>query len=123
MGSTADAVSSDRRSSCGLRSWGLPCSGSWLLSRVSSRWRMRCPSAIGCGRCFFIVASAVVTELDTAAVLLTPVAMIRARHPGLSPLPFAVTTVEVANTVSLLLPLSNLTNLLAEHELDGVGPI
>jgi arsenical pump membrane protein len=68
------------------------------------------------------VASTVFLSLDTTAVLLTPVVVLLARHAGLSPLPFALTTVWMANTASLLLPVSNLTNLLAEHELGGLGP-
>lgn len=69
------------------------------------------------------VLSTIFLSLDTTAVLLTPVVVILARHVGLSPLPFALTTVWMANTASLLLPVSNLTNLLAEHELAGVGPL
>ena len=68
------------------------------------------------------VVSTVFLSLDTTAVLLTPVVVLLARHVGLSPLPFALTSVWMANTASLLLPVSNLTNLLAEHELQGVGP-
>jgi arsenical pump membrane protein len=67
-------------------------------------------------------ASTVFLSLDTTAVLLTPVVVLLARHVGLNPLPFAFTTVWLANTASLLLPVSNLTNLLAEHELGGLGP-
>ena len=67
------------------------------------------------------VASTVFLSLDTTAVLLTPVVVLLARHVGLSPLPFALTSVWMANTASLLLPVSNLTNLLAEHELGGLG--
>jgi arsenical pump membrane protein len=51
------------------------------------------------------------------------VVVVLARHCGLPPLPFALTTVWLANTASLLLPVSNLTNLLAEHELGGLGPV
>jgi Na+/H+ antiporter NhaD/arsenite permease-like protein len=69
------------------------------------------------------VAGTIFLSLDTTAVLLTPVVVILARHVGLSPLPFALTTVWMANTASLLLPVSNLTNLLAEHELAGIGPV
>ncbi len=65
------------------------------------------------------VVSTVFLSLDTTAVLLTPIVIVLARHSGLSPLPFALTTVWLANTASLLLPVSNLTNLLAEHELPG----
>ena len=68
------------------------------------------------------VLSTVFLSLDTTAVLLTPVVVLLARHVGLSPLPFALTSVWMANTASLLLPVSNLTNLLAEHELGGLGP-
>lgn len=69
------------------------------------------------------VVGTIFLSLDTTAVLLTPVVVILARHVGLSPLPFALTTVWMANTASLLLPVSNLTNLLAEHELKGIGPL
>ena len=75
-----------------------------------------------------VVALAAVTtaflSLDTTAVLLTPVVVVLARSCGLPPLPFALTTVWLANTASLVLPVSNLTNLLAMHPLgfDGPGP-
>ncbi|MFD1713744.1 SLC13 family permease [Amnibacterium flavum] len=95
---------------------------SWVANRLA-RW--------GGSRAWvlwlFVVALAVVStvflSLDTTAVLLTPIVIVLARHAGLSPLPFALTTVWLANTGSLLLPVSNLTNLLAQHELDGVGPL
>ena len=61
-------------------------------------------------------------SIDTTAVLLTPVMVVLARHVGLSPLPFALTTVWLANTGSLLLPVSNLTNLLALHVLGDPTP-
>ena len=67
------------------------------------------------------VASTIFLSLDTTAVLLTPVVILLARHHGLAPLPFALTTVWLANTGSLLLPVSNLTNLLAEQSL-GLDP-
>lgn len=68
------------------------------------------------------VASTIFLSLDTTAVLLTPVVILLARHNGLPPLPFALTTVWLANTGSLLLPVSNLTNLLAEHALGFSDP-
>jgi arsenical pump membrane protein len=61
------------------------------------------------------VLSTTVLSLDTTAVLLTPVAITVARQVGAPPLPFAMTTLWLANTASLLLPVSNLTNLLALH--------
>jgi arsenical pump membrane protein len=55
--------------------------------------------------------------LDTTAVLLTPVVLSLAAQLQLSPLPFAMVTIWLANTASLLLPVSNLTNLLALRRL------
>jgi len=66
--------------------------------------------------------STIFLSIDTTAVLLTPVMVVLARHVGISPLPFAVTTVWLANTGSLLLPVSNLTNLLALHVLGDPTP-
>lgn len=56
-------------------------------------------------------------NLDTAAVLLTPVVLSLTAKLGLRPLPFALLVVWLANTASLLLPVSNLTNLLAADRL------
>ncbi len=94
-----------------------------LVAEQTARW--------GRGRAWLLwllvlalaVVGTIFLSLDTTAVLLTPVVVILARHAGLSPLPFALTTVWMANTASLLLPVSNLTNLLAERRLDGVGPL
>lgn len=57
-------------------------------------------------------------SLDTTAVLLTPVVIAVARAHRLDPMPFAFATVWLANTASLVLPVSNLTNLLAT---EGLG--
>ncbi|MFY1702368.1 SLC13 family permease [Micromonospora sp. WMMA1923] len=66
----------------------------------------------------FAAVTTVLLNLDTTAVLLTPVLLALARRIGAAPLPLAVTTVWLANTASLLLPVSNLTNLLAADRLD-----
>jgi Na+/H+ antiporter NhaD/arsenite permease-like protein len=66
--------------------------------------------------------STIFLSLDTTAVLLTPIVVTMARRVRLDPLPFALTTVMLANCASLLLPVSNLTNLLAAQKLDGMGP-
>lgn len=79
----------------------------WVL------WLLVVALAVGC---------TVFLSLDTTAVLLTPVVVVLARHHGLTPLPFALTTVWLANTGSLLLPVSNLTNLLAEDALGFRDP-
>lgn len=75
---------------------------------------------------FFVVLLAVMStaflSLDTTAVLLTPVVVMVARANGLPPLPFALTAVWLANTASLILPVSNLTNLLALHVLGFSDP-
>lgn len=62
-------------------------------------------------------------SLDTTAVLLTPVVVAMAVARKLDPLPFAFVTVVLANTASLVLPVSNLTNLLASDPLGGHDPV
>ena len=63
----------------------------------------------------FAAATTTVLNLDTTAVLLTPVMLALARKAGIAVIPLAMTTVWLANTASLLLPVSNLTNLLARE--------
>ncbi|MCF4123398.1 arsenic transporter [Antribacter sp. KLBMP9083] len=61
----------------------------------------------------FAAATTTFLNLDTTAVLLTPVMIAAAVRSRVPVLPLAMTTVWLANTASLLLPVSNLTNLLA----------
>ena len=61
-----------------------------------------------------------VLSIDTTAVLLAPIGLALAGELGLSALPFAFASIWLANGASLLLPVSNLTNLLAQSHL-GVG--
>jgi len=70
----------------------------------------------------FLLAALVTTvlSLDATVVLLTPVVLVAARHLGTSPRPAAYACLRMANSGSLLLPVSNLTNLLAAHHL-GLG--
>jgi len=63
----------------------------------------------------FAATTTAVLNLDTTAVLITPVMLALARKVGIAPIPLAMTTVWLANTASLLLPVSNLTNLLAAN--------
>ena len=61
------------------------------------------------------ILGAVVTaamSLDTTAVMLTPVVLVLAKRLALPTAPFVVLCAFVANVGSLLLPISNLTNLL-----------
>lgn len=67
-----------------------------------------------------IVLSALTTvffSLDTTAVILTSVIYITAVKLRLDPVPFLYATIFTANTASLLLPVSNLTNLLLVGQL------
>jgi arsenical pump membrane protein len=94
-----------------------------VLAQQTARW--------GRGRAWLLwvlvalvaTLSTIFLSLDTTAVLLTPVVVVLARHVGLSPLPFALTTAWLANTASLLLPVSNLTNLLAQHTMGNPSPL
>ena len=61
-------------------------------------------------------------NLDTTAVLLTPVMLAVAGRAGTQRLPLAMTTVWFANLASLLLPVSNLTNLLAADRIGLPAP-
>jgi arsenical pump membrane protein len=61
----------------------------------------------------FASATTAFLNLDTTAVLLTPVLLALAARADIAEVPLAMTTVWLANTASVLLPVSNLTNLLA----------
>ncbi len=63
----------------------------------------------------FLLAAATtaVLSLDATVVLLTPVVLATARTLSVSPKPHAYATAHLSNSASLLLPVSNLTNLLA----------
>lgn len=66
----------------------------------------------------FVIAACLtaVLSLDATVVLLTPVVLMMARRRRAPLRPHAYATAHLANTASLLLPVSNLTNLLAFHE-------
>lgn len=63
----------------------------------------------------FVVAAAItaVLSLDATVVLLTPVVFATASRLGVRPKPHVYACTHLANSASLLLPVSNLTNLLA----------
>lgn len=63
-----------------------------------------------------------VLSIDTTAVLLAPIGLTMAAELGLNALPFAFAAIWLANSASLLLPVSNLTNLLAQERL-GLGAV
>jgi arsenical pump membrane protein len=66
------------------------------------------------GTVFVIAATTTaILSLDATVVLLTPVVLATARTLDIPSRPHAYATAHLANTASLLLPVSNLTNLLA----------
>lgn len=110
---TAITVVTELLNASGLFEWIAGHFRRWGRGRVFSLWLM-----VGC----LSLAATIFLSLDTTAVLLTPIVVVLARRCGLPPLPFALTTVWLANTGSLLLPVSNLTNLLALHTFGDVSP-
>lgn len=70
----------------------------------------------------FASLTTIFLNLDTTAVLLTPVMLALALRCGIGALPLAMTTIWLANTASLLLPVSNLTNLLAADRVALAAP-
>ncbi len=65
----------------------------------------------------FVISTLItaVLSLDAAVVLLTPVVLAAVRRLRTPVRPYAYATAHLANGASLLLPVSNLTNLLAFH--------
>jgi arsenical pump membrane protein len=70
----------------------------------------------------FASVTTIFLNLDTTAVLLTPVMLALAPRARIAALPLAMTTIWLANTASLLLPVSNLTNLLAADRVALAAP-
>ncbi|MEU7057170.1 arsenic transporter [Streptomyces sp. NPDC046197] len=82
--------------------------GAWMARRAAGR-PVRLLTAV------FALASAItaVLSLDATVVLLTPVVFATAARTGVRPRPHVYACTHLSNTASLLLPVSNLTNLLA----------
>ncbi|GAA2648930.1 SLC13 family permease [Paractinoplanes durhamensis] len=80
-----------------------------LTARISGHRPTRLLAAV------FVAASltTAVLSLDATVVLLTPVVLATAARTGARPRPAAYASAHLANSASLLLPVSNLTNLLA----------
>jgi arsenical pump membrane protein len=80
-----------------------------LMARVAAGRPRRLLIAV------FVTASAVTTvfSLDATVVLLTPVVFATAARIGVRARPHVYACTHLSNTASLLLPVSNLTNLLA----------
>lgn len=75
--------------------------------------------------CSVFLLGAVITallSLDVTVIVLTPIVYAVAVRRKLDPIPFLFACTFVANTASLVLPISNLTNLLVYHDLQmGFG--
>ncbi|TKT04266.1 arsenic transporter [Streptomyces lasalocidi] len=82
--------------------------GAWMARRAAGRPR-RLLTAV------FVLASVItaVLSLDATVVLLTPVVLATAARMGVRAKPHLYACAHLSNTASLLLPVSNLTNLLA----------
>ncbi|MFJ7986510.1 SLC13 family permease [Streptomyces sp. NPDC096351] len=82
--------------------------GTWM-----ARWARRRPQRLL--GAVFVLASLItaVLSLDATVVLLTPVVFATAGRMGARPAPHSFASAHLSNTASLLLPVSNLTNLLA----------
>jgi arsenical pump membrane protein len=82
--------------------------GTWLARRCAGR-----PQRLLAG--VFVIASVItaVLSLDATVVLLTPVVFATAARLGARAKPHVYGCTHLANSASLLLPVSNLTNLLA----------
>ncbi|WP_329415959.1 SLC13 family permease [Streptomyces sp. NBC_00704] len=82
--------------------------GAWMARRAAGRPRRLLVSV-------FALASVVtaVLSLDATVVLLTPVVFATAARMGVRSRPHVYACAHLSNTASLLLPVSNLTNLLA----------
>jgi arsenical pump membrane protein len=95
------------------------CRSAGLFTAIGSRL-----ARTGSARRMFALAFAVATlttvalSLDATVVLVTPVVLAAAQARAISARPFLLVCVRLANTGSLLLPVSNLTNLLAMPHLD-----
>lgn len=86
-----------------------------IVSRFSRRRPLRMLALT------FVAAAATTAtlSLDATVVLLTPVVAAAATSAMVSPRPMVYACVRLANSASLLLPVSNLTNLLALPSLDA----
>jgi arsenical pump membrane protein len=99
------------------------CRGAGLFGAVGTRLA-RAGSHQRIFALAFAVATAttVVLSLDATVVLLTPVVLASAAATHVTARPLQLVCVRLANSASLLLPVSNLTNLLALPRLDvGFG--
>jgi arsenical pump membrane protein len=95
---------------------GQLCESEGLFSAAGARlarWSQSRPVRLLTGTFALASVTTAVLSLDTTVVLLTPVVHETAARLRLRPRPFVYACTHLANSASLLLPVSNLTNLLA----------
>jgi arsenical pump membrane protein len=80
--------------------------GSWMAGKA------RGGRSLFVGAAVLVALVTAVLNLDTSVAFLTPVLVVAARRRGVDELPFLYLAVFLANGASLLLPGSNLTNLI-----------
>jgi arsenical pump membrane protein len=98
------------------RAEGLFEFGGGLIARVG-----RSGPALMLSTSILVVVVTVTLNLDTSVTFLTPVVLAAARRQRRDPEPFMYLVVAMSNGASLLLPGSNLTNLIVLQETHGSG--
>jgi arsenical pump membrane protein len=93
------------------------CDDEGLFEYAGAAMARTSPGSHGLLRRVFAIAATITAalSLDATVVLLTPVVLIAVRRLRTPIRPYAYATAHLANAASLLLPVSNLTNLLAFH--------
>jgi arsenical pump membrane protein len=92
------------------------CAGEGLFDAIGARMAARAhgsASRLLVGVFAIAAVTTAVLSLDTTVVLVTPVVLATTQRAGLRPRPHLYACAHLANSASLLLPVSNLTNLLA----------
>ena len=93
------------------------CDDEGLFEYAGAAMARTSPGSHGLLRQVFAIAATITAalSLDATVVLLTPVVLVSVRRLRTPMRPYAYATAHLANAASLLLPVSNLTNLLAFH--------
>lgn len=93
------------------------CDDEGLFEAAGAAMARVSPGSHSLLRHVFVIAAIITAalSLDATVVLLTPVVLITVRRLRNPMRPYAYATAHLANVASLLLPVSNLTNLLAFH--------
>lgn len=96
------------------------CDDEGLFEAAGAAMARRDIESQGLMRQVFVIAATITAalSLDATVVLMTPVVLATVRRLRAPLRPYAYSTAHLANAASLLLPVSNLTNLLAYHVAD-----